>query len=175
VVTAPSEGKVKKVIENDQWSKVVAIAVFNKNIYLLDQAADRIYKYTPTEGGYSKKEAYIKSGNADLSGATSLAIDGAVYVGGGDSIVKYLAGAPEDFPATFPEKNIAITKIFTAEDVDKVYAWDKSHGAIYVLGKSGIYERQVSAAILKNGTDFVVYKDKAYILAGAKIYTVSLN
>ncbi len=175
VVKLPAEGKPSKVIEEDNWGEVVAMGIFNKNIYLLDRGRDQIYKYTPTEEGYSKKESYIKSGATDFSSATSIAIDGSVYVATHDKMVKYLGGEPEDFPAVFPQENISITKVFTSEEEDKVYAWDKAKGAIYVLGKSGVYERQISANVLSAASDMVVFEETAYILKGSKIYKVRVD
>lgn len=176
IVTIDGEGKVKKVIENDnEWKKIVDMSFFNNNLYLLDAESDQIYKYTPAEDGFSEKTGYIKSGGADFPTSASLAIDSAVYVGNDERVIKYLAGQPDDFPASFPEKNSSITKVFSNEDLEKVYVWDKPKGALYILGKSGVYERQVTAAILKEASDMAVYKNKAYILEGGKIYTISIE
>ncbi|MBI2641628.1 hypothetical protein HYW87_03480 [Candidatus Roizmanbacteria bacterium] len=177
VYKADSSNKLKKVIEKDkEWGEIVDMWTFNRNIYLLDKGKDQVYKYLVAEGGYSGKTSYIQSGEGNsLKGATSLAIDSSVYIGFKDHILKYTGGVRDEFKTSFPEETITMTKIFTDENVEKVYGWDKQKGAIYVMEKNGTYERQIKSSILTKATDFIVFKDAAYLLFAEKIYKISLD
>ncbi|MFN4212970.1 MAG: hypothetical protein ACK4FL_03365 [Microgenomates group bacterium] len=171
-----SEGKLKEVIKNDKdWGNIVDFWIYNGNLYLLDEQKAQIYKYLPTEEGYSSKTSYFKGGSFGLKDANSLAIDSSVYVGFADHIFKFTAGSQDEFKTSFPDSSVNITKIFTSKDLEKVYAWDKRKGAIYVLGKNGTYERQINSETLKKAYDFIVFQNSAYILVEAKIYKISLD
>lgn len=171
-----SDSKVKKVIDNDKdWKDIIDMDIYNGNIYVLDKEADEIYKYLVTEKGFSDKNSYFLSGeSADLSESTSMSIDSSIYISAGNTIYKYTRGSKESIDTEFPEENVSITKLFTNADTEKLYAWDKKKGSIYILGKDGGYEREIKSSILAKADDFVVYDDAAYILIGQKIYKISL-
>lgn len=178
VYQVTEESKPKIVIKDDENSlgKIVDLWVYNGNIYLLDVEKDEIDKYLAAEDGYGSKSSYFKAGEGvDLSEANSLAIDGSIYIGFKDHLIKYTAGVGDDFKTSFPEKNINIDKIYTSKDLEKVYAWDKKKGVIYILSKNGSYERQIRSSILSKGTDLVVFENAAYIVIGEKIYQISLE
>ncbi|MFA5770646.1 MAG: hypothetical protein WC894_04095 [Patescibacteria group bacterium] len=166
------DGKTKKVIENDKkWGKIVDMAVFNGNIYLLDQGKNDIYKYMTTENGFGGGTSYFAPGQSiDLSAVNSLSIDGSVYLAGDMVMFKYTSGLRDGFKVNLPDGNINTTKIFTNKDLEKVYGWDKKRGTIYIMGKNGDYQEQVNSKILSTGGDFVVYKNLIYVLQGSKIY-----
>jgi hypothetical protein len=169
------ENKVKKVIgANGDWGQIIDLWNYSGNLYLLDKKNDEIYKYLVTSDGYSKKNSYFQSGSAsNLADANSMAIDGSIYIGFSDYIVKYTAGARDNFKATFPQQ-VSINKIFTNKDLGKIFVWDKKDGAIFVLGKDGNYEREVRSSILSKGSDMVVFDQKIFLLYGSKIYTINL-
>ena len=171
------QGKSKRIIENDKDLKEpIDLKVYNGNIYLLDKGKDEVYKYLVAEGGYSSKQSYFVSGSAiDLSDANSMAIDGAVYIDFSNYIAKYTSGIRDEFKTSFPEENISLTRVFTDRDLDKVYAWDKSQGTIYVIAKNGSYEKQINSSIISKATDFVVFENNIYLLVGQKIYKVNVN
>ncbi len=172
------ESKPKIIIKDDENSlgKIIDLWVYNGNIYLLDTEKDEIDKYLAAEDGYGSKSNYFKPGQGvDLSEANSLAIDGSIYIGFKDYLIKYTAGVGDDFKTSFPEKNININKIYTSKDLEKVYAWDKKKGVIYILSKNGSYERQIKSSILLKGTDLVVFENAAYVVIGEKIYQISLE
>ncbi len=170
-----SDGKLIKIIEKDtEWGTVVDIWLYNGNIYALDETKNEIYKYLVAENGYSGKTSYFKGGEAGLKDANSLAIDSSVYVGFPDHIFKFTGGVQDEFKTSFPDQNVHISKIFTTKDLEKVYAWDKEQGSLYILGKNGVYEREIHSSILKQVDDFVVFENSAYLLSGQKIYSITL-
>lgn len=166
--------KIKKIIEKDpNWGKIQDVSTYNGNLYLLDVKNDEIYKYFPSGNGFSSKNSYFKIGEAvDLEDANSLAIDSAIYIGFSQSILKFISGVKEDFKNNFPNKNLTIKKIYTDKELNKVYVFDKENGLIYVLTKNGDYQQQISSEVIKKASDFVVYKDKIFLLLKNKIYTI---
>ena len=176
IVQIDAEGKAKKVLDQDKdWGQIVSMASFNNNLYILDGAKGVVLKYTPTEDGYGGKSTYTKDGGPNLNGAKSIAIDSSVYVAAESAVFKYTAGLQDGFAPQFPEGGTSITKIDTAEDVEKVYAWDKPRGLLYIMSKNGSYERQIKSAALKTADDLVVTKDAAFILQGQKIVKIGTD
>lgn len=171
------DNKAKKVIEYDKdWGNITGIWIYNGNVYILDSGKGDVYKYLVTEGGYSAKNSYFKSApDQNLKGANSLAIDSSLYIGFSDYGLKYSGGLRDEFKTSFSEEGINITKIFTSKDSEKIYAWDKNKGVVYILNKNGTYERQIKSSILNKGSDFVVFNNVAFVLSGAKIYKISLD
>lgn len=171
-----SETKTAKVIEAKDWGDIVDVHMYGGNLYLLDQGKDEIYKYIPVADGFSDKSSYFASGQSvDLGSASSLAIDSSVYIAIGDVVAKYTSGSREDIKTDFPDEDVTLDKVYTNADIEKVYAWNKAAGSIYILGKNGAYEKQVKSSILTKADDFTVFEDAAYILSGQKIYKMNLK
>ena len=168
------DGKVKKVIENDkEWEKIVDLAIFNGNIYLLDQGKNDIRKYMSTESGFGGGTSYFQPGQSfNLSSVNSFSIDGSVYIAGDSIMFKFTSGLQDAFKTNLPDDNIDVNKIFTTKDLEKVYLWDKKRGTIYIMGKNGNYQEQINSKILSTASDFVVYNNSIYVLSGSKIYKI---
>lgn len=169
-----SDDKATKLIENDkEWGKIIDMAVFNGNIYLLDQGKGEIWKYVSVESGFGAKSSYFQPGQSiNLSQINSLTIDGSVYLAGDSVMFKFTSGLQDGFETNLPDNNVRINKIFTSKDLEKLYGWDKNKGVIYIMGKNGDYQEQVNSKILSTGSDFIVYKDIIYALQGSKIYKI---
>lgn len=170
-------GKAVKVMDADKdLGSVTDIKTFNGNLYFLASSQNDIFKYIPTENGYSEKSSYIKSGQGiSFKDASSLAIDSSIYIANGDSIMKFTTGNSDEFKTVFPDDGVQINKVITNADIEKVYAWDKAAGVIYILGKNGTYERQVKSSAFAKADDVVVFGTSAYTLEKAKIYKVGLE
>jgi len=168
------DGKAKKIIENNkEWGKIVDLAIFNGNIYLLDQGKNDIRKYMTTESGFGGGTSYFQSGQSiNLSSVNSLAIDGSVYLAGDSVMFKFTSGLQDAFKTNLPDNNVNVTKIFTNKDLEKVYGWDKKREIIYIMGKNGDYQEQINSKILSTASDLVVYKNSIYVLQGSKIYRI---
>lgn len=167
---------VKKIISADpEWGIITGLAFFNSNIYLLDKSANQLYKYVPVEGGFSAKKGYFAPDALAFRDTPSIAIDGSVYIGDGQTIYKYTGGVRDDFKAVFPEEDAHIDKILTTPDVEQVYAWDKKKGSIYSFGKEGAYDRQIESSKLAQADDVIVHDTRAFILIKEKIYTIDVR
>ncbi len=171
------DGKPQKIIEKDNnWGEIADMVIYNGNIYLLDKGKDEIYKYLTAEDGYSAKKSYFGEGEAiDLGLSNSIAIDSSIYVAFSDYVKKFTAGVRDGFNTSYPDENINITKIFTNKNLERIYVWDKEKGTVYSLEKNGAYEKQINASIFSRGSDMVVYNKEIFVLAGSKIYKVSID
>lgn len=170
------EDKIKKIASRDSsWGKIVDVGIYNNNVYLLDSKNNQIHKYTPAENDYARTSYFKNNQGVNFQSATSLSIDSSVYVSLKNKILKYIGAAPDNFPSVFPNENVSIYDISTAQDIEKIYAWDREAGTLYIFNKTGSYERQIESDILKKASDFVVSANNAYILNGSKIYKMNLD
>jgi len=168
------ENEVKKVIDEDKdWGKIEDIYTYNGNLYLLDIKKDEVYKYIHIDKNFSTKISYFKSGESvDLEGAHSLAIDSYLYIGFSKFILKFNQGVKESFKNSFPTDDFKIDKIYTDKNISKIYVFDKVKGIIYILTKDGEYQEQIFSNIIKKADDFLVYKNRIFLLIKNKIYFI---
>jgi len=168
-----SKGKVV-ILKESQWSSISSMQVYNGNIYLLDGGNNALYKYPVITDGYGDRASYFKGSYMDMDTSSSFAIDVSVYVANKDVVTKYTAGLKDDFKLTIPGEDIAITKIITHSDQTKLYMWDKKNSTLYISSRDGVYEGQVSSSFFSEATDVEVYNNQAFLLKGAKLYSVDL-
>ena len=83
------------------WPKSSAISSYLTNLYLI--GGDTLYKATSSDGtGFNAPASYIDgTDSACLKGATSIAINGSVYVASAQAVCEYLFGV-EKSSATLP-------------------------------------------------------------------------
>lgn len=96
------ENDVLRLVTPATWSQPVALAVWRLNVYILDPAAQQIWRYVPNEGVYSElpEEYFFGENRPDLTGAVDLGIDedGSVYVlFGSGTIRKFRGGVEQPF------------------------------------------------------------------------------
>ncbi len=169
-----TEEKIEKVVENDKdWKEIIDLKFYNDNLYLLDKQSDEIWKYLKSSESFSNKTSYFKKGESiDLFSIKSFAIDGAIYLTGNNLVLKYISGIREDFNLSLPDKEFNFYKIYTENNLEKLYFWDKKQGKVYITGKTGDYLEQINSQILKKAVDFVVYKSEIYLGEGTKILKI---
>ncbi|MBU1110326.1 hypothetical protein KKB83_01795, partial [Patescibacteria group bacterium] len=126
------------------WQSITAIdgfgAAYGENLYLLDIQANQIHKYIALSTGYSRRFDYFTI-SVDLSQATDLAIDGAIYVllNNGE-VHKYLGGEKQDFRLSGFYPPIANAQaIFTTPEIEHIYV--ASENMILVFDKGGKYQK----------------------------------
>ena len=175
IVRIDEEGKSKVVIPKEtQWSDIVSMHVYNGNIYLLDGGNNALYKYSVTTDGYGDRVSYFKGSYNDMDKNSTFAIDISVYVANSDAVIKYTVGLRDDFKLSIPGENTTLSKVITHTDQKELYIWDKKNNALYIATREGVYERQIVSPLLGQVTDVEVYNNKAYLLKGAKLYSIEL-
>ncbi len=171
-------GTKKQIIPNDSiWKSINGFAVYNDSLYLLDKSQNQIIKFVPAEAGFGKAN-YFPDTHPNLISATSLAIDGSVYILFSDGNSQKFTKAKQDaFSLTGLDKPLQNpTQLFTNVDSQNIYVLDNGNSRIVVTAKNGSYQKAYVAKELKNATALdVSEKDKAlYFLSQGKIYQISL-
>ena len=145
VYSINQNSKTKKIISKDKnWKEINEMIAYGGNIYLLDKKASEIYKYIPIdEEQFSKNNYFAKGQNINLEGEIGFMIDGSLYIGFPQTIVKFTSGLRDGFSTSYPKEKIDISKIYTDQDCKKIYALSKDESSLYILSKKGSYEKQI--------------------------------
>jgi hypothetical protein len=132
------------------WPTATAIASYAGNLYLLGDGT--IYKHVRTISGFSPKSVYLDSTQASsLTGATTLAVDGAVYALSPAGLSQFLSGTlktTSEVPASLAKTD----SLRSAGDGSTIVATDSANGRI------GLWSATASSLVF----------DKQYQLNGAK-------
>ncbi|HET9946517.1 MAG TPA: hypothetical protein VFQ63_00450 [Patescibacteria group bacterium] len=168
----------KQIIKNvSDWKNIGGFSPYLTNFYVLDKTAG-ILKYTPSGTKFSKSD-YLASGvSPDLSSASSLAIDGSIWVLSGKDILKFTKGKEDGFTITGLDKPfVSPSVITTSVDDDNVYILDNGNSRIVVLSKTGAFIIQYNNNLFKGATQLSVDEKnkKAYVLSGKDVYQISLK
>ncbi|MBP9690584.1 hypothetical protein KBD81_00735 [Candidatus Woesebacteria bacterium] len=170
-----TQSKLNPIIEADsEWGSITDLEVYNGNIYLLDTGNNEIYKYLVTEGGYSDKRPYFSS-SEDISDATGMVIDSAIYVSSASQISKYISGADEAFDPQFPHEGASFDSIYTDENSEHLYALDTAQSSVYILSKDGEFERQLQSSVFKNAKGLYFFDGSVHVLSGSSLSAVSAD
>ncbi len=173
-----SSGKSTTLIKNNaDWQSVGGFGAYMGNFYVLDKKGG-ILKYVSSGSNYGKT-GYFPGNAPDLSSATSLAIDGSIWVLGTDgTISKYTKGIADTFALKgldTPLKNP--TRIFTTVDMNNVYVLDNGNSRVVVVDKNGNYVSQYASKILANAKEFDVDETnkKIFVLSSESIYEIDMK
>ena len=118
---------------DDTWKQgVIDVDTFSKYAYFLDPIEQQVWKYERGSVGFSKASGWVKSGNAELANAHSIAIDGSIFVGTNDGrILKYHQGNLQTYEVVdFPFSEMRIDRIYTSPDIDYLYAVDQANSSV---------------------------------------------
>lgn len=174
------EKKAKKIIEKDpSWGEIPEIEAFAGNLYLLDKSQNNIWKYTRGESAFSSRGTYVGSGvPVNFSKTSQLAIDGSIWVSGGEEVIKLTGGVLDSFRfQEFADSLTSIDSFSTSDEEKNIYILDKSLTRIIVFDKDGVYQSQYQWDELKNAQQIVASEkeEKIFVTMGNKIYAVDLK
>jgi len=175
----PDTKKASIVSKADpDWGNITDIFAFSGNIYALDSGQNKIWKYTPTESGYSEKLEYLRS-NANLSLGKRLVIDYSVWVLTSEpDILKFTAGNSDFYAMSGLTSPLTqIDDIYVPEALDSVFILDKFNNRILVTKKNGEYLAQYINDQFGKIDDFFVDEEnkQIYLLIENKIYKTPLR
>jgi len=168
-----------KAIEKD-WEGEVLPYAYAGNIYLLDKAANTIWRFAGAEGSFGSKSEWLGEGiEPDFSRIVSISIDGNIWVlSQTGRILKFSRGSPQNISAAgvFPSLSSADV-IYTNEELGFVYILDKGGKRVVVLDKDGNYKAQYFSDRLSEANDLAVSEKekKIILLAGSKLYFIELK
>lgn len=174
-------GDVELVVRADEWSaNDILWNIFAGNIYLLNRSDTTIKKYTGVANGFLDPVDWLADGlNIDFSTATSMSIDGSIWVLYRDGdIDRFSQGSFQPFSVGEMDSDLSsATQIFTDEEIDDLYILDGVNKRIVVLDKQGEYKAEYTADKLKEATDFIVSQEnkKIIYLANGRLYEIELK
>lgn len=167
------------------WKNAIDLAVFNRNLYMIDPSSNQIWKYVRKNLGFSGAQPYFQDNTGiDLGRAISFAIDGSIYVLNNDSTLEqYYRGEKADLNIEQMPKDILIgtTEVFTNVDYQNLYVLNPKLQSVIVIKKDtdgfpATYRKQI---VIDNAEDLRdLYVDqteqKLYVAGKSKIYQISL-
>ncbi|MFA5932628.1 MAG: hypothetical protein WCV81_00010 [Microgenomates group bacterium] len=184
VLKIDSGGKTTVAVKPDTgWGQIADLYAFGGNVYLFDKGnssspSAQIWKYLPTEAGYSDKREYFK-GKPSVGEALKLEIDSSVWVLKNKvEIEKFTQGVVDFFSYANLDKPIKeISSFFVSSDTENLYVLDKGNNRLVVMDKKGNYMSQYTSDKFSAFIDLVVdeAKKKVYLLDGSKIYSMDLK
>jgi hypothetical protein len=159
-----------KIKLDSDWGTVVDMGMFAGNIYLLTNA--NIWRYQTTETGFGTKQKWT-----EISNASSLTIDGSIWLASQNEILKYTRGVKENFVVS----DLAVPLggnlvVYTNEDIEKIYVLDKNNKRIVVVNKTGEYVAQYTNDLISGISSLVADEKngKIYLLSASKIWQIQL-
>ncbi len=165
------------------YHKGVAVKAYGSKFYVLDSAANQIWKYTRRRDKFDVAEAY--NVDADLKKGISIAIDGNIYVLNSDgTLLKLLSGSKQNLTIKrSPAKALLNpTKVYTTLDMPQLYILEPAQHRVlmyYKDDKTGglTYSAQYIFDDLNDIRDFYVDKEgkNMYLLDQSKVYKVALG
>ncbi|HEX9114974.1 MAG TPA: hypothetical protein VGA61_02820 [Anaerolineae bacterium] len=169
----------------DQWGGTPQLlAGYNGNLYLVDAKANQIWRYRPSDKGYSgtPDRYFAENVQVNLTGVQSIAIDGSIWLLYADGrLIKFFTGKQDAFtPTGLPTPLSGPTAVAVSADGDQIYIADTGNGRIVELSKkTGQFQRQLRPAqgdVLSDMRD--LYLDEAggafYIVTSNKLYRAYL-
>jgi hypothetical protein len=187
---SPSKGVVRLSIstqkdtlaapKSPEWGDITDIVAFGSNFYLLDTGKSNIWKYVPTESGYSNPQSYFKEGVVTaFSDARKLQIDSSVWILKGlDELLKYTSGSQDFYGLSeFPENIKTITSFFVSADTENVYLLDSEQSAVFVTNKQGKFVSLYKGDKFKDAKDIFVDESTKtlFLVDSEKIYQIPLR
>ena len=175
---AVSRSLTKVLSGETSWGLSGDIASYNGNLYVLDTAKGEVWKHVTSTAGLGSAHSYFTSDKPDLAGATSIAVDGSVWIGTKQgAIFQFLGGKKQEFRLRGAPEKLAINKIFTNADTNSLYLLDSAASRIVVFDKSGGYLASYEDQALKDSISFSVKeKEKTvYFSVGNKIYQFKIR
>ena len=158
------------------WPSGSAIASYASNLYILSNST--VYKFVKSATGYSPQTVYAKL-EGPAAGATSLAIDGSVYVLADTALTEYLAGAVQA-TATLPLTLSSTSRLRSEAGGKVVTAVQAGAGRVIVFETTAgklQFSRQLASKSLTKLSDAVYDSTTGsiWLLSDNKLYSIGLS
>jgi len=143
-VSVLEEGEFNTLFEiESEDSSYTNFDTYFGNVYLLVPERNQIAKYSTAGDSYAKTD-WIKK-TTDLAGASSIAVDGDIYILKGNSeLIRFAEGERDDFSLlNLPEPFSEAVYLYTNPELQFVYILDKGSERVLVVSKDGYYNSQI--------------------------------
>lgn len=166
--------------KDDAWGAIRSIVAYGGNLYLLDTAKSRIWKYVATETGFSERREYLNPDTLpDLSKGTSMAIDGSVWIGTTDGrVLRFTQGKEQTYILQGLDSPLGTNILVDTEDGQKyLYILDPANKRVVVFDKDGLYMAQYLWEGDLAPTGFAISEEQKliFLLSAGKIYATPLE
>jgi hypothetical protein len=160
-----------------------AIAAFGGNLYVLDVAANQIWRYRPQADGYGgTPEGYFEKPPGDLSTAIDMAIDGSVYLLHSDGRIRKFFGGQEKAFAISGMSDKLKRPVALSVDAEArrgaLYVADADGNRIVQLNPDGAFVRQIRATDdAFNALEDVLVDEREgrlFVTSGGRLYIARL-
>lgn len=154
---------------------------YANNLYILDKQQRQLWRFIGSEARtFSAAQQYFGEGQApDLTGITSLVIDGSVWMGTTfGKVYKYTQGAPDAFLPRGLDTELGNTLfVYTSELTNKLYVLDTQKQRVVVFTKEGLYQGQYrwNEQITPSGIVVSEQQNRVILLADKKLYSFTLQ
>jgi len=152
---------------------ITAVRLYNDALYALDAPSQKIYRWKSTNGFGARSEWLKDKGDADLSQATDLSIDGNMYVATANGMVyKFFTGKKQAFDLAPVEPALnQVKKLFTSADLTQIFLLENEAKRLITFNKDGALIAQYLFDTLDNPiTDFIVEGRLIYFVSGNRLY-----
>ncbi|MCX6706415.1 MAG: hypothetical protein NTV24_04955 [Candidatus Woesebacteria bacterium] len=175
-----SLGTAKKKVIEKTWDGDILPYAYTGNTYILDKAANIIWRYQGTADGFGVKQNWIAPKiTPDFRNAKQIVIDGTIWILSDPfNIFRFSQGSPQAFkPQGVYPGIVNITAIHSNEENKYIYLLDKEEGRVVVLEKNGNYKAQYQSDQFKMGVGIIVSEktSKMVILTKEKLIQVDLK
>jgi hypothetical protein len=174
-----------EVTESQRWGNIQAVSGFAGGLYLLDTRQQGVFYYPPTKNGYESQPYMIvdSKSRVDLSKAQDIALDGNLYLLGGDGQVTRFSreGRPLEFDGKLPDGPMkGASRLFANANTRSLYVVDEDAERIVQFSPDGKLQRQFKAEganVSFNGLRDIFVDEagrKVYVLAQKSLFVFDL-
>lgn len=164
---------------NNPLTEKVSLEPYFSRLYVLDPRERQIYKHQQIGRSYTRGQPWLVDDTADISDASSMAIDGNIWVTtNSGNLYKFNAGEREDFSlATLDPILNSPNFVWTSIDSSKLYILDPPTHRVIILNKDGTIHKQFVSERFDNLKSAVIDEgnDKIYILNSNQVYEIDIG
>lgn len=165
--------------EGDSNREAKLLDTFGEYIYVFNPAKNNIYRYAPSDDGYSDPIGWLRSApNLVFNDVLSMQIDGDLWLGtrqGG--ILKFASGRPADFTITgLAQPFNSPVMLATDEETTNLYVLEAGQQRVVVLSKTGEFIKEIKSASLASATQIIALEkqNKVLVVSGSLVFEVGL-
>lgn len=159
-------------------STIADIDIYNETLYVLNPNSEQIIRMRNQNSNFEAGTPWIISKDTDISSARSLAIDGDIYVTLPDNILKFRSGRELPFSEAEVEPRLEnISRIYTSNSLNHIYALEPSNSRIIVFDKEGNFITQYKTPELESATGITIDESKLQLIftSNNNLYSFTLN
>lgn len=177
IIDSATQTLVKKEISFPSSDNTIsAIAYYNGSVYTVDTTNKKIYKHGTTQSGYSQGSIWNKSGDARLTSAVTIAIDGDLYIlKDNGEVRKWYRGEEQGWSLAPVEPALtSATQMVVPAKGDELFILDTAGKRVLIFDKTGAFKEQLVANVWQKPSSIATSLDgrTVYVLDGKLVYEV---